>query len=444
MLKNRMETGSNEIHDEDDEGSPIGGSGRETPKMENLESVQEDGIIAMEEMKQKRKKALLEFRCLVSDAILGNYLLGKPKKNLSSKQAKKAIQELKEISLWGVPLLPTKGHEGTDIVLLKFLKAKDFKVHEAFNMLQKTLKWRRDFMANVDLEQVLDPDFEKIMYLNCKDKEGQPLCYNIYGPLKDRELYKKFFGSKNDSDKFIKLKVQLMEKGLKELSFKPGGPNSMVQITDLKDSPGPGHKEFSFNYKKSLMLLQNHYPDLIYRNIFINVPFWYYVYHVMSSKFISQRTKRKFVFARESNVTRTLLKYITPENLPVEYGGLYRENDDFFPEDRTSELIVRKNTAGCIQIPVSEEGVTMIWDFTVVDWDASYKEEFIPDDEGSYRVLLREERERKGGESIRNSFYISEPGKIVITIDNSTYNKKKVFYRFKTKPTVPMYVSYKK
>ncbi|KAK3193547.1 hypothetical protein Dsin_024857 [Dipteronia sinensis] len=441
----KMENGSNYIYDEDDGSSSTGGSGRENSSQEYFEAFQEDGIAAIEEMKLKKKKALLEFRCMVQDAILGNYILGKPKKNVSPTQAAKSRQQLKEISLWGVPLLPTKCHQGTDIVLLKFLKAKDFKVHEAFKMLRKTLIWRRDFMANVDQQgEMLDPDFDKIVYLNCKDKQGQPLCYNIYGPLKDRELYKKFFGTKNDCDKFLRLKIQLLEKGIQELSFKPGGPNSIVQITDLKNSPGPGHKELSLICKKSLMLTQNHYPDLIHRNIIINVPFWFYVCHVMSSKFISQRNKRKFVFARPSKVTKTLLKYISPENLPVEYGGLYRENDEFFPEDRVSELVIRKSTAGCIQIPVPEAGVTMIWDLTVVEWDVLYKEEFIPDDEGSYTVLLREERESKGGEIIRNSFYINEPGKIVITIHNSTFNRKKVFYRFKTKPTVPMYVFYKK
>lgn len=88
-------------------------------------------------------------------------------------------------------------------------------------------------------------------------------------------------------------------------------------------------------------------------------------------------------------------------------------------------------------------GVTMTWDVAAVDWDVAYKEEFIPDDEGSYKVLMREERDRKGVESLTNSFHISEPGKIVITIDNSSFQKKRIFYRYKTKPTVvPMFILY--
>ena len=82
--------------------------------------------------------------------------------------------------------------------------------------------------------------------------------------------------------------------------------------------------------------------------------------------------------------------------------------------------------------------MTVVWDITVVGWDVTYKEEFIPEDEGSYEILL--EKGKKMGESVRNSFYINEPGKILITVGNATYKRKRIFYRFRSKPTVPMYV----
>lgn len=81
--------------------------------------------------------------------------------------------------------------------------------------------------------------------------------------------------------------------------------------------------------------------------------------------------------------------------------------------------------------------MTVIWDVTVVGWEVSYKEEFIPEDEGSYNILLQ--NQKKMGESIRNSFYINEPGKIVITVGNATFKKKRMFYRSKA-VTVPMFI----
>lgn len=79
-----------------------------------------------------------------------------------------------------------------------------------------------------------------------------------------------------------------------------------------------------------------------------------------------------------------------------------------------------------------------MWDVTVVGWDVSYKEEFIPDDEGSYNILLQ--NQNIAGDCTRNSFYINEPGKILITVENGTFKKKKMMYRSKTRITVPMFI----
>lgn len=88
--------------------------------------------------------------------------------------------------------------------------------------------------------------------------------------------------------------------------------------------------------------------------------------------------------------------------------------------------------------------MTIVWDVTVVGWDVTYKEEFIPEDEGSYQVLLQD-KEKNGEERqcVRNSYYINEGGMISICIHNHINKCKKVFYRYKTKPTVPMYRLYK-
>lgn len=82
--------------------------------------------------------------------------------------------------------------------------------------------------------------------------------------------------------------------------------------------------------------------------------------------------------------------------------------------------------------------MTITWDVTVVGSDVTYKEEFVPNDDGSYRVLLQKESKIRTN-SIRNSFYIREPGHILITIGNPTFKKRKLFYRTKTKPCFPLY-----
>ncbi|KAF7121391.1 hypothetical protein RHSIM_Rhsim13G0035300 [Rhododendron simsii] len=389
------------------------------------------------ELKQSRKKSLLEFRCLVEDAILSNYILGK--NNGKFELPSDLRGNLREITLWGVPLLPSRGHDGTDVVLLKFLKARDFKVPEAFSMLRRTLKWRREFKVEGILDEKIDSRLENLEFIDGEDKQGRPVCYTLFGALKNKEFYKSTFGTEEKNQEFLRWKVKSMEMGIQKLGFKSGGENSILQITDLKNSPGPATKELSSLNKKIVVLFQENYPELIFRNIYVNVPFWYYVSHALHSQFISQRTKSKFIFVRPLRVTQTLLKYIAPENLPVQYGGLKRENDnEFSTDDTVLRFSVRGGTIQKIKIAVAEAGVTVIWDLTVVGYEVSYKEEFIPDDDCSYNVLLQ--KEKKMRESARNSFYIYEPGKIVITIYNgASSQKKKIFIRHKSKETLPVY-----
>ena len=73
--------------------------------------------------------------------------------------------------------------------------------------------------------------------MHCFDKVGHPLCYNYYGIFRDKQFYQKIFGDDEKLDKFLRGRIQIMEKGIKILDFKPGGVNDMIQITDLKNIP---------------------------------------------------------------------------------------------------------------------------------------------------------------------------------------------------------------
>ncbi|KAI4301094.1 hypothetical protein L6164_034410 [Bauhinia variegata] len=360
-----------------------------------------------DEIKLKIEKVLLEFRCRVEDAILGNYIIGNSNKKLP-KEKFKAKQYLRDITLWGVPLLPSKGHEGTDIILMKFLKAKDYKVEDAFDMLRKTMKWRKENKIDGILNEDLGSDFENVIYLNSTDREGRPVFYTDYGAFKDKQLYRRTFDTEEKYQQFLRWRIRLMEEGITKLKLKEGGVHSMIQIIDLKNAPRQGMKELNSSTKKALVLIQNNYPEIIYRHVVVNAPFWFYTSHVLLSRLLSQRSKRKFILARPAQATGRLLKFIAPEHLPVEYGGLERDKDeDFTTDDKAKELIIRGNAVGSVELPVEEVGVTVTWDVTVMGWEVSYKEEFIPDDECSYRILLQ--NQNKIGDSSRNSFHITEP-----------------------------------
>jgi hypothetical protein len=77
---------------------------------------------------------------------------------------------------------------------------------------------------------------------------------------------------------------------------------------------------------------------------------------------------------------------------------------------------------------------TLTWDLTVLGWEVNYKEEFVPADEGSYTIIVRKGKKMASGEeAVRNSFRTGEPGKVVLTVQNTSHRKKKVLFRHKAK-----------
>ncbi|KAM3355957.1 patellin-4 [Capsicum galapagoense] len=407
---------------------------------DNEHTVDQPGqLVSSLDIKSSRKNALLSLRCRVEDAILGGYIYGKNKNKLLS--VKTITEDLTGISLWGVPLLPSKDNARTDIVLMNFLRAKDYGVYDAFKMIRKTLRWRREFRVFEILDQEkFSPDLENMWYIdNGKDKEGRLLCYNVFRNIKNKELEEEIWARDNHNYECLRWRVHIMEKSTQQLEFKQGGVNSVLMITDLGNSPGNAWKEVRWINRKMMNLVHDHYPGIIYKNIFINVPVWFATVHALNLRMITQRSKNAFIFVKPSKVKETLLKYISPENLLAEYGGLKRENNvEFSTDDKVLEISIKPCSFGLIKMPVKEVEVTITWDLTVMGNEVIYKEEFIPDDDCSYRVLVQEDK--KMVESVRNSFHIREEGKIVITIDNPTYKKKTAFYRYKTKPSVPMYM----
>ncbi|TKY65753.1 Patellin-6 protein [Spatholobus suberectus] len=353
---------------------------------------------------------------------------------------KKALQDLRDKllassdpspSMWGVPLLGNDD-DRADVLLLKFLRARDFRVHDALPMLLKCLSWRAEFGADSVVDEELG--FEElegvVAYTRGHDREGHPVCYNAYGVFKDRDMYERVFGDEEKLRKFLRWRVQVLERGIKLLHFKPGGVNSLIQVTDLKDMP---KRELRVASNQILSLFQDNYPEMVARKIFINVPWYFSVLYSMFSPFLTPRTKSKFVISKEGNAAETLYKFIRPENIPVRYGGLSRPGDlEDGPPKPASEFTVKGGEKVNIQIEGIESGATITWDIVVGGWDLEYSSEFVPIALGSYTLAVDKARKIEASEeAIHNSFTSKEAGKLVLSVDNSASRKKKVAaYRY--------------
>lgn len=213
-----------------------------------------------------KKKVLYEFRSKVEDAIQNGYIL--KKETFHFEHAKKDEEYLKELKIWGVPLLPSKGHEATDAVLMKFLEARCFKVSEAFHLLQRTLTWRMEIDMEELLQEKLGSDLDRLGCIgDTKAIKGQSLCYKYYGIYKDKDLYKERFNSDDKYEDYLRWNIQFIERCVQTIDFKPGGTNSIILIVDLKDAPTPLIKELPNLHKKTLALFQDYYPGIIYRHV---------------------------------------------------------------------------------------------------------------------------------------------------------------------------------
>ncbi|CAG7883544.1 unnamed protein product [Brassica rapa] len=309
-------------------------------------------------------------------------------------------------SMWGVPLLG--GDDRADVILLKFLRARDFKVGDSLRMLEKCLEWREEFKTEKLTEEDLGfKDLEgRVAYMRGYDKEGHPVCYNAYGVFKERECL-------------------VLERGVKLLHFKPGGVNSIIQVTDLKDMP---KRELRVASNQILSLFQDNYPEMVATKIFINVPWYFSVIYSMFSPFLTHRTKSKFVISKEGNAAETLYKFIRPEDIPVQYGGLSRPTDSQNgPPKPASEFSIKGGEKVNIQIEGIEGGATISWDIVVGGWDLEYTAEFVPNAEEGYAIVVEKPRRMKASdEAVCNSFTTGEAGKLSISVDNSLSRKKKV------------------
>lgn len=364
---------------------------------------------------------------------------------------KNALQELKlrlkeaidnhelndKVCLWGIPLLHTMRDERTDVLLLKFLRPRDFKVSEAFTMLKNTILWRKSFGTDNILKEDLGSQWDGVIYMHGHDKEGHPVCYNNYGAFQDENLYNITFGDDDKSDRLLRWRIQFIEKGIQKLSFKPGGINSMVQITDLENSSGLSKTRGLQQYiKKTLPILEDNYPEFVSKKIFVNAPRWYITFFTLIYPFLTQEAKSKFVVTRPARVTETLFKYISPEYVPVEYGGLRRKNDTVFStaDGAVSDIFIKAGLKQIIDIPATEVGSTIVWDITVLGWEVTYGEEFVPNTEGRYTIMISKMNTMASDEKpLRNSFKIHELGKVILTIENTSSKKKRVVYRAKVK-----------
>ncbi|KAI8988040.1 CRAL-TRIO domain-containing protein [Mycotypha africana] len=237
------------------------------------------------------------------------------------KQLKDALPEiLKEALgtedayiLWGVPLDKSSDDARIDVILIKFLRARNMEIPAAKEMLINTLKWRKEYKTDGILDEEFDTNVfsDNVGFIHGKDKEGRPVTYNFYGGI-DQDIV---FG---DIDKFIRWRVQLMERGVQAIDFVH--TDAMIQVHDYKGASVFGRTQNTKEATNRLIkLMQDNYPEFLASKLFVNVPRWGSMIFKLLTPLLSPATLSKFNVSSSSEVKQTLLTFIDQDQLPPIY-----------------------------------------------------------------------------------------------------------------------------
>lgn len=257
------------------------------------------------------------------------------------------------VVLWGVELAveAEKPTDAAKVILLKFLRAKDYTVEAAFEMLVSRLKWQQSFGLDALMEEDFGPSFQGHDSLLGTDVEGRPLMISVFGKMDTEQVF-------GDAQRFLRWRIQLMERALMRLQpWQLGAAETIVQVHDYADCAvvrkDPRVTEAVKLFTKTM---GDNYPEMKGRTIFINFPALFGTLFAAMSPFIPEKTRSKFVmFGPVSPSSGALLEYIPPHWLPERYGGLLSGATDkgVIPAE---VLTIEAGEAAMRQVTVTAEG----------------------------------------------------------------------------------------
>nr|CAD1818133.1 unnamed protein product [Ananas comosus var. bracteatus] len=314
-----------------------------------------------------------------------------------------------EVRIWGVPIV---GDERSDAVLLKFLRARDYKPAEAMAMLRSAVLWRKRFGIDALLDADLGlPEMDRVVFTRGADREGHPVCYNVYGEFQSKDLYDKAFGDDDKRDRFLKWRIQYLERGIRsQLDFSPPASapwsRSPISRTPPPRQAPPGHAPGPHSPPGQLPRVHrqkavHQCPVVVPRRESDDEP----VLHAEDQEQV--RLRRPFQIRGDP------LQVHRPRTSP---GSIRRPRQGERPRFHhcrcCCDTVLKPSSKQTIDIPVPENS-TLVWEIRVLGWEVSYGAEFVPDAEDGYTVIVQKTRKLAASDEavMKGTFKTGEAGK---------------------------------
>ncbi|XP_006894849.1 PREDICTED: SEC14-like protein 4 [Elephantulus edwardii] len=224
-------------------------------------------------------------------------------------------------------LLPTLP-KPDDYFLLRWLRARNFDLQKAEDMLRQHAEYRKQ----QDLDHILTWQPPEVIQLYDSgglcgyDYEGCPVWFDIIGNLDSKGLL--LSASKQE---MIKKRIKACEILLRECelqSEKLGRKiETVVMVFDM-EGLGLRHlwKPAVEVYQQFFATLEANYPETLKNLIAVRTPKLFPVAFNLVKSFMSEDTRKKIVILG-ANWKEDLQKFISPDQLPAEFGGTMTDPD---------------------------------------------------------------------------------------------------------------------
>ncbi|XP_029102899.1 SEC14-like protein 5 isoform X1 [Scleropages formosus] len=296
-----------------------------------------------------------------------------------------------EAGEWKAEKIPKDEH------ILRFLRARDFNVDKAREMLCQSLTWRKQYQVDYILETWRPPAFLQEYYAggwHFHDSEGRPLYILRLGQMDTKGLVKAL-----GEEALLRHVLSINEEGQKrcEENTKIFG-RPITSWTCLVDLEGLNMRHLWRPGVKALLriieVVEANYPETLGRLLIVRAPRVFPVLWTLVSPFINDNTRQKFLVYSGNNYQGVggLVDYIDKEIIPDFLGGgcmctvpegglvpksLYQteealENSDhikLWTETIYQSAHVFKGAPHEIVIEILEGSSVITWDFDILKGD---------------------------------------------------------------------------
>ncbi|CAG4982622.1 unnamed protein product [Colias eurytheme] len=219
-----------------------------------------------------------------------------------------------------------KGKVPSDTTLLRFLRARDFNVEKAREMLSQSLLWRKKHQVDRILSEYETPDVVKQYFpggWHHHDKDGRPLYILRLGQMDVKGLLKSI-----GEDGLLKLTLHVCEEGLKLLEEATRSSEHAVHSWCLLvDLDGLNMRHLWRPGVRALLriiqIVEANYPETMGRVLIVRAPRVFPILWTIVSTFIDENTRSKFLFYGGKDYLQPggLLDYIPKDLIPDFLGG---------------------------------------------------------------------------------------------------------------------------